>query len=205
MWLERIKTVFASPGMNEMENEMKEKVECLEAPYWQGGKMLILVISDNHGKIGELQDLLERVKPDLLFHLGDSEIGLEALRYLADCPVVAVPGNCDSVLRYKGATDRSRTVQLTEHLKAFLTHGNLYHVNYGTSVIAEAARKEGCNLVLFGHTHVPLLEYQEDLVLLNPGSLNCPRQGDGRGTYALIEIDHNGAAHYTSCKYKRLV
>ena len=40
----------------------------------------------------------------------------------------------------------------------------------------EEARRRGADIVMYGHTHVPALTIDADLVTLNPGSLTYPRQ-----------------------------
>lgn len=158
--------------------------------------MLILVISDNHGVMNRMMDVVRRVKPDLLVHLGDSQMHLDTLKELAGCPVEAVAGNCD----YSSGLPREKEIQLGS-IRAFLTHGDRYGVRSGTGYLRSVAEKRGCQLALYGHTHVPLLEYHPEMVVLNPGSISAPRQGDGIGTYGLIEIDSVGQLHYTLCKY----
>lgn len=41
---------------------------------------------------------------------------------------------------------------------------------------------------LFGHTHIPLVEAQGDVLLVNPGSLSRPRGGSAPGC-ALLTIE----------------
>ncbi len=156
--------------------------------------MLVLVISDNHGAADRMLDVIRRVKPDLLVHLGDSRMHPDMLRELAGCPVEAVAGNGDR----SGA--REKEIQLGS-VRALIAHGDRYGVCSGSGYIRSAAEKRGCQLVMYGHTHIPLLEYHPDMVVLNPGSISFPRQGDGVGTYALIEIDRTGQLHYTLCRY----
>ncbi len=44
------------------------------------------------------------------------------------------------------------------------------------------------NIVLLGHTHMPMLYRFEDDVLANPGSVGQPRDGDHRASFALLTI-----------------
>ena len=56
--------------------------------------MRILIISDTHGRHGNLTEILEREPNiDLLIHLGDVEGGEEYINELAKCPVEIVAGN----------------------------------------------------------------------------------------------------------------
>ena len=73
-------------------------------------------------------------------------------------------------------------------------------VTFELETIKEEARARKADIVMFGHTHKPHLEYCEDgLVVLNPGSLSYPRQDGRKPSYMLMELDRNGEAHYTVC------
>ena len=75
----------------------------------------------------------------------------------------------------------------------------MYGVSLGTENIKEEARSRKVNVVMFGHTHKPYLEYCSDgLVVLNPGSLSYPRQDGRHPSFMIMEIDRFGEAHYTT-------
>ena len=50
-----------------------------------------------------------------------------------------------------------------------------------------AAREKKADIVLFGHTHQALAEYDDGLYILNPGSLH-----GSMGTYGIIDITKAG-------------
>ena len=54
----------------------------------------------------------------------------------------------------------------------------------------------GMDIVMFGHTHKPLLDNSKGIIMLNPGSVSYPRQDGHLPSYALMEIDSSGEAHY---------
>ena len=65
-----------------------------------------------------------------------------------------------------------------------LSHGHLWGVKRGYEAAIADARACGADILLFGHTHVPVCRQLEDgLWLLNPGS--------SRSSYGLITIDDN--------------
>ena len=81
--------------------------------------------------------------------------------------------------------------------KVWVTHGHNYYVYSGTRSIKEAARKRGVDIVCFGHTHAPVLEHEEDLIVINPGSISYPRQMDHKPSYILMDVDKEGEAHFS--------
>ena len=44
-------------------------------------------------------------------------------------------------------------------------------------------------MAIYGHTHMPALDEQNDILLLNPGSVAKPRQAGLKKTYAVIMVD----------------
>ncbi len=109
--------------------------------------------------------LFRRAEVDLLVHLGDVNTRL-VLDELADiAPLIAVPGNND---------DPELTFMLPETTRFTVgdrTFGVL-HGHGGRSAKSEAIRRFAgkVDLVMFGHSHMPLLERVDDTILFNPGS-----------------------------------
>lgn len=155
--------------------------------------MKILIISDTHGNEGNLRKVVQSEgRPDHLLHLGDIEGGEEQIREIAGCPVDAVSGNCDFFCRLP----KVRFVELGGY-KIMMTHGHYYYVTVGTRDLIEEARINNCDIVMFGHTHKPMISQADDrLTVLNPGSLSFPRQEGRRPSYIWMEIDESGKAHF---------
>ena len=155
--------------------------------------MKILIVSDTHRRHHALETVLEKVKPiDMLIHLGDSEGYEDYIEALADCPVEIVAGNNDFFSRL----DREKEIYIGKY-KAFLTHGHYYYVSLNKESIIQEARSRGCDIVMFGHTHVPYLHQEDGITALNPGSISYPRQEGRRPSYIIMDIDKEGEAHYT--------
>ena len=58
--------------------------------------MKILVFSDSHGNPDHMLTAIRREAPDAIFHLGDGESDLRAVkRAFPDLPIYSVRGNCD--------------------------------------------------------------------------------------------------------------
>jgi putative phosphoesterase len=125
---------------------------------------------------------LERLgKVDMLFHLGDFAIDAERIAAdLGDVPFFAVKGNNDT-----GSVYPKKRIELVEDVWIMLVHGDGYHTLYQ---LIDQARENRCGAVLFGHTHVPLLQADGSLLVVNPGSISLPRQGS-KPSCALLEVE----------------
>jgi putative phosphoesterase len=155
--------------------------------------MKILIVSDSHGKDSNLEKVIEKVKPiDLMIHLGDFENSEEHIRAIAPCPVEMVSGNND----YYTDVDRDKIITLGNYV-VFMTHGHRHGVNYGTDRIKEMGMINGANMVIFGHTHCPLIDLKNSVWAINPGSITQPRQEGRVPTYIIMDIDSKGQAHFT--------
>ncbi len=155
--------------------------------------MRVLIVSDTHRRNDNYFKVLERLKPlDMIIHCGDVEGSEYALTRSVDCPVKMVAGNND----YFGSLPRELEFNIGK-FKVLLVHGHNYYVYMGPETLKEEARFRGVDIVMFGHTHRPFLEIEHDLVTLNPGSLSYPRQEGHRPSYAIMEIDKSGEAHFT--------
>jgi len=149
--------------------------------------MKILVVSDTHGKSENLRDAIQIEKPDKIYHLGDGQGVEERIWMMSEAPCECICGNCDF-----GANLPSELVlELGKHV-VLLTHGHYYGVSYGYDKLAEAARAKGCDVVLYGHTHVPTIDHYGDLIIANPGSIAYPRQNSREHTYMTIMVDNEG-------------
>ncbi len=152
--------------------------------------MKILVASDTHYSVDRLVKAAESEKPDKIFHLGDSLGKAEQVEAICEVPVTVVRGNCDSDISIP-----SEVIEEIGNHKALLTHGHYYGVGYDVEDLDElidAAKAKGCDIAMYGHTHVPLLSRgYKGMTILNPGSISSPRQPSRKCTYAVIEIDEN--------------
>ena len=64
---------------------------------------------------------------------------------------------------------------------------------WGIEGIKDEARARKVDIVMYGHTHKPHLEYCWDgLRILNPGSLSYPRQEGRKPSYMLMELTPPG-------------
>ena len=154
--------------------------------------MRILIVSDTHRHEENLEIVLQREKNlDMLIHLGDSEGSEDYIRTIAECPCYIVKGNNDYF------SDLNRDIKMTiGKYRVLLTHGHHYYVSLGTETIISEGRAQDMDIVMFGHTHRPLVDIREDITVLNPGSLSYQRQEGRIPTYIMMTIDDKEEAHY---------
>lgn len=147
--------------------------------------MKILVLSDTHGDLTRVYAVLKKIRSEIdgIIHLGDVVPDMQQI--IIDNPALKhwhIRGNCDS------AMVPSEEIIEIEDKKIFITHGHIYNVNSSYTTIYYKALQVGAAACLFGHTHIPLLDRGEDLILLNPGSISRPRGGNPP-SYGILNIE----------------
>ena len=149
--------------------------------------MRILIVSDTHGRNQQFLDLVEKWKPlDMVVHCGDVEGSEYLVSEAARCKTVIVQGNND----YFSDLPREAEIKL-ENYRMLVTHGHSYYVNMGNERLVREAKKRNIQIVVYGHTHRPVIEKEQGVLVLNPGSLSYPRQKGARGSYIIMEINKN--------------
>ncbi len=68
------------------------------------------------------------------------------------------------------------------------------------SILKALLRLSGTEILLLGHTHVPMFFRDGQKVLLNPGSVGQPRDGDPRACYMVLDVENDNIIH----KFKRV-
>lgn len=155
--------------------------------------MKILLVSDTHGRDEHLEEVLELEKPDFLCHMGDVEGSENYIRDIAECPLAMVSGNNDFW------TDLNPEVTFElQGFRIFMTHGHYYYAHSGNEQLKSAGRRNGADIVLFGHTHRPTLEFDKDIIVANPGSLTYPRQEKRRPSYMVLYLEKGKVPKFES-------
>ena len=147
--------------------------------------MRIVVFSDSHGITPAMEAAVEQQKSAKLFiHLGD---GLEEFkRLMSQYPnkeYWCVRGNCDC-----SASEESTAYSWVKEVKIMMTHGHHWQVKFDLDELKLGAREKEARIVLYGHTHVSHVEYDDGLYIMNPGSISCPRDSL-YPTYGIIDIN----------------
>ncbi len=155
----------------------------------------ILILSDTHGNDKNMEKVIEKQKPvDVFIHLGDIEGSEDRIEGLLNpgCQIYLIKGNNDF---FSEDLQPETEFELGGH-RIFLTHGHTYGVNYDMETLAEEAKKRGCDIAMFGHTHRPYFDTVDGVTLINPGSISYPRQADRRCSYMVMEMDDDGRCSY---------
>ena len=155
--------------------------------------MRIVVMSDSHGRTGRLAQVFrEQAEANWYLFLGDGERDWdEVTAQFPDRKTLAVAGNCDFCSQLPPCRE-----EIFGGKRVFFTHGHLYKVKYDLYTLSCAARERGADIVLFGHTHVPLDTYDDGLTLVNPGSIGYD------GSYAVMDVGRHGILT-SLCRLKR--
>ncbi|MDN6632120.1 MAG: phosphodiesterase [Enterobacterales bacterium] len=153
--------------------------------------MKLMFASDIHGSLTATQrvlELFEQSESQWLIILGDvlnhgprnplpegynpPQVA-EQLNKFAD-KIIAVRGNCDSevdqmLLKFPMMAPWQQI--LLDNQRLFLTHGHLYHP-------AELPPLSPKDVLVYGHTHLPVAEQRGDIYCFNPGSVSLPKGGN---------------------------
>ena len=152
---------------------------------------LLGLISDTHGLIRPgVHSALTGV--ELILHAGD--VGgtaiLDELRLIA--PVRAVFGNTDPPDHPELSTELSVQVN---GLRVHVSHGN----EVGSPTPEKLAERYDADVVIYGHTHRPLVTRKDGMLFVNPGAAGPKRFNispsvarltivDGRAEVEIIDI-----------------
>ena len=160
--------------------------------------MKYMIASDLHGSgfwCGRLLQAFEQEQADRLIFLGDIlyhgprndlPTGYDPKKVISWLTPMAsrllcVRGNCDAevdqmVLPFPILADYA-LLECGGHL-VYLTHGHHFHENHLPPL------REG-DVLLYGHTHVPICHERSGIVCMNPGSVSLPKEGSWHGYMTL--------------------
>lgn len=158
----------------------------------------ILFASDIHGRksrAARLAEIVAEEKPDRVYLLGDFLYNgprngvpedydpmavIESLSSFADI-AFGVRGNCDS------AIDLDLLPFSVEETRFVEENGKRIHLQHGDHLELLSDIQKG-DIVVFGHTHRPLLEERKGVLVLNPGSISFPK-GNLPASYLIFDND----------------
>ena len=158
-----------------------------------------MIASDLHGSADYCEELLRQYaceKADRLLLLGDllyhgprndlpkdyapKEV-IAMLNEVKDL-IYAVRGNCEAevdqmVLEFPVMADYC--ILVLDQKTFYATHGHVYNQDHLPPI------QKG-DILIHGHTHVYKAERKENYILLNPGSVSIPKEGNPP-TYAVVQ------------------
>ncbi len=163
--------------------------------------MRIGVISDTHGGLKSWQEVTKGVfsEADLIIHAGDifyhgirnpQPEGYDTIALAQEInnfrtPLIICKGNCDSEVDQLVVDIPIQSPYLFlqfDNLRILVHHGHLFT----DEEILRLASRWKFGICISGHTHIPRLEQQKNVLFLNPGSPALPK-GDGTPTVGVIE------------------
>ena len=145
--------------------------------------MRILVLSDSpRHNFTLFTAITEEPTAEVVYFLGDgaNEFEEAQLIYGKEQAFIGVRGNCD--MNTFLPTKDIRTIC---GKKIMATHGYEQDVKFGLTDLQLEAVSEKCDIVLYGHTHIPYSTYKDGIYYFNPGSLR-------EGCYGVVDITDNG-------------
>ena len=150
--------------------------------------MKIGIVSDSHGSTRAIDRMLSHPAAEgvtLWLHAGDITPDAEYLAMVTEgkAKVRYVAGNSDwpePGARYDDV------VEAAGH-RIFLTHGHMYGVRFTTKMLCDAAGESGCDIAVYGHTHVGEISTGH-ITVLNPGSVARPRDAM-QGSFLVMELE----------------
>ena len=148
--------------------------------------MKILVISDTHGDIEKAREAIEdNPDLDLIIHLGDYFRDAQKLSdFFPHIPIEYIYGNSDFMI---GDVPSEKILEFNGK-RIFITHGHKYSVKWDYNKLCSKAEEMNADILLFGHTHIADMVRKKEYLLVNPGSISDPRDGEGE-SYLILEID----------------
>lgn len=153
--------------------------------------MRMIVLSDSHGDLESVRRIITRHREDgdIFIHLGD---GVSEFRkvssVLTDKQIYYVPGNHEDA-QTVWSRSGSRVFEAEGHW-FFLAHGHRYNVKLDLLHLLFMGKKEGADVILYGHTHTADDRTLDGVRLINPGAIRYPR-GAG-ASYCVIDVDSEG-------------
>ncbi len=145
--------------------------------------MLIGVISDTHRYKWVIEEAVKKMgEVDMIIHLGDNVQDVEEIAKYFKGKIINVKGNCDF-----SKSVPVDIIEMIEGKKFFITHGHRYDVKNSMTRLKLKALEVNADVVLFGHSHVSGIAYEDGIWFVNPGSPAVPR--NGFFSVALIKIE----------------
>jgi putative phosphoesterase len=149
---------------------------------------MIGILADSHDNLVMIRravGLFNDIGCDLVIHAGDfvAPFAAAELRNLG-CPVRAVYGNCDG--EKAGLAKAFEGMGEIREAPFMFSHGGLsFLVSHLDGPVPGHVAAPTSDVIVFGHTHKPLSEKRDGIILINPGEAGGWLQG--KSTVALFD------------------
>ncbi|WFD11015.1 metallophosphoesterase family protein [Tepidibacter hydrothermalis] len=145
--------------------------------------MKIGVIGDTHRNYKYIDKAIQYLKEcELILHTGDNFQDSNYIHKVTGIDTVGIKGNCD----FENVEDE--IVFDVKGYRIFLCHGHKYDIKYSLKTIKRKALESNVDIVIFGHSHIPVNYKEDDILFLNPGSVALPR-GNSSRQFIIMNID----------------
>lgn len=178
--------------------------------------MKLAIVSDIHAHAGALQRVLDELPPvDRILCAGDAvsefQFCPQTVGLLREHRVTCIQGNHEHVLfnrnpAYLARCREAHAADLVDFLaeapetveieaagaRLLMVHATPWqpfsgYVRPGSPHLSRIAELP-YDFVVLGHTHAAMVERAGTVTVINPGSCAEPRDGDLRGSYALVDL-----------------
>ena len=149
--------------------------------------MKIIVVSDTNKDYKKYKSVVEKnLDADMIIHLGDGEHEFaDVAKEFPQMNFYYVGGEHDF------GQHKSTEVIEADGYKFLCVHGHEHNVQGSLDPIVNEAKQRGCQVALFGHTHMYRTEFIDGIYIMNPGAIDSPR-GKNPPTYGLVRTDPSG-------------
>lgn len=146
--------------------------------------MKILLFSDSHGYTHNMVKAISRHRDTgMVIHLGDFvKDAIKVAESYKDIKFEYVRGNND----WSSEHPAEKLLEI-EGRRVLITHGHIYKVKYSYGNLIEKGASVAADAVFFGHTHLTEELFSGNMLVLNPGSISAPVEGN-RPTYCIVDI-----------------
>lgn len=149
--------------------------------------MYIVVLSDTHipKKAKKIPETLKAdlLKADLIIHAGDWQVPAVVDELEQYAPVEGVTGNVDNE-EMQSIFPRTKKLEV-DGFRIGITHGDGKGKTTERRAL-DAFKDTNIDLLLFGHSHIPVLHEKDGVIIFNPGSPTDKRR-QTQYSYGIIE------------------
>ncbi|MEJ8554541.1 metallophosphoesterase family protein [Tepidibacter sp. Z1-5] len=145
--------------------------------------MKIGVIGDTHRNYKYIDKANLHLKEcELILHTGDNFEDSKYINKITGIDTIGIRGNCD----FEDVEDE--IVFDVGKYRILLCHGHKYDIKYSLRSMKRRALELNVDIVVFGHSHIPVNYKEDNILFLNPGSVALPR-GNSDRQFVIMNID----------------